>query len=287
MKMWMINHISDIIHSNVYTLSCSLLIETPFQSGMSLEQFILPDFARYNCEYIYSLLNNIIISLSLFHNNSIVHGNIKPSNIFINNNNESVSFIDHSQQLLLSNDSIYSSFDNVYYQSPEIIQNKYYGISTDIWSLGCVLHFLFYRTTPLISSNYKNNFKKIRRYNNAIINSPYPAELNILIQNMIKINPNDRYKCNTIIDILNNPKFLKSYRKTSKASKTNQITSINLQNPSIVSCITHSRPYRNHHLVKDLQNCIYCLNIKLLSYNLKYYSNVLQLSLSSISFSSL
>lgn len=269
---------TNVVHSDIYVLSYSLLIITPFQQGIALEDLVLPDFTRQNCNYILSLLNSIIKSLSIFHNNSIIHSNIKPSNIFVNDN-ESVCYIDSSQHLL---SNINLSFENVYYKSPEIIQNKYYDNSTDIWSLGCVLYNLFYRNTPICSINYKNNFRKIRRNISNNINSSYPIELNILIQNMIQINPSNRYKCKTIIDIINNPNFFKTNKKSIIIPKTSDITSINLQNPNLISCITHSRPYRSHSVIKDLENCIYCNYFKLLSYNLQHYSNIIELSLSSI-----
>jgi len=48
------------------------------------------------------------------------------------------------------------------YISPEVILNKLYGLSTDLWSLGCILYALLTGTPPFECPTVQDTLLKIK-----------------------------------------------------------------------------------------------------------------------------
>ncbi|EFC44704.1 predicted protein, partial [Naegleria gruberi] len=90
-----------------------------------------------------SYMIQIAEGVKYLHSEGFVHLDLKPSNIFVTNDEKNNGSI-HTDQLLVpqSFSSEQTLLGTVKYCSPEMMSQEPYGYSTDMWSLGCVFYEL-------------------------------------------------------------------------------------------------------------------------------------------------
>ena len=118
----------------------------------------------------------MVISLKSLNEHNIEVNNFIPSNIFVDkNNNFKIGGIGKVLDIIRA-DKISDS--NWIYQSPEILKEEKYDISSIIWSLGCILYEIAFKKKAFDS---KENILNIK------YDIPEEAEndLNILLKNLI------------------------------------------------------------------------------------------------------
>lgn len=89
----------------------------------------------------------IALGLHALHTMGIIHRNIKPENILYDPDTDTVriSNLDvaylHTGNAPLERGCLYTteSFGSKSYRAPEIINEKWYGVGVDWWSLGCTM----------------------------------------------------------------------------------------------------------------------------------------------------
>ena len=138
------------------------------------------------------------LALSYIHSKKIIHGDIKPSNIFLTKNNS----------IKLGDFGIFKKIFNLDYNNlyiaPEIIEKKEYSYEIDIWSLGVVFCHLMALEFPFEGKNkeeiYENILKgnknqkivnKDNKYNEKILKN-YSEEFLNLIDEMMSLDPLQR-----------------------------------------------------------------------------------------------
>lgn len=91
----------------------------------------------------YKYLNEICESLKLIHESGNVHSDLKPSNIFLTDENE-VIVSDYLNNLLYKEreDEKVGKKEDIYYTSREELLGKEISKESDIWSFGCVFYYL-------------------------------------------------------------------------------------------------------------------------------------------------
>lgn len=79
----------------------------------------------------------------------IMHRDMKLSNILLTETNQ-MKIIDFGLAVQLSDltEERETLCGTPNYISPEVIQNKPYGLSTDLWSLGCIMYALMTGKPP-------------------------------------------------------------------------------------------------------------------------------------------
>ena len=96
------------------------------------------------------IIKDIIIQichgLKDIHNAKIIHRDLSPDNIFINENNK-IKIGDFGVAAIIndsdSNDSNNEQIGKMYYMAPEVIKGKPYNTKIDIYALGCIIYELF------------------------------------------------------------------------------------------------------------------------------------------------
>ena len=123
-----INNIYEIGEINsFYVILCEYIV------GKSLKQFIETNSCS---KKFYHIFKQIINGLEFLHNNKILHADIKPSNIIINNNLD-VKLIDFDSSIKMKNNKkkINLIIGTKPFIAPEIINKKTYYYKSDLWSL--------------------------------------------------------------------------------------------------------------------------------------------------------
>lgn len=107
----------------------------------------------YKHKYTRDIFIQILRKVAILHKHNIVHFDIKPPNICIDDNNK-ISIIDFSHSILTLDYEIHvhTCCGTYTYMPPEVFRKKTYKLTSaiDIWSIGCVLYELITKKCCLI-----------------------------------------------------------------------------------------------------------------------------------------
>lgn len=134
-----------------------------------------------------------------FHKNNFIIGNLKPSNILFDDDGN--IYLSDFCQYMLYNDIKQIPFYKMRYSSPEMIFGKEFDISTDIWSLGLVLYFI-YSTNHICLISKRNIIGVIRQI--VILSKTYnypniSNTMKMFFISLFRFNPLERCDINQII----------------------------------------------------------------------------------------
>lgn len=141
-----INCKNIIKHYESFIKNNTLYIVTEYGGNSDLKEFIREH--KYNSELIEEkIIENIIIQicsgLKEIHKNNIIHRDINPSNIFIDNNKVKIGGFGVCKVLEGNEQFADDLLGTYYYMAPEIVKNEKYNCKVDIYSLGCIIYELF------------------------------------------------------------------------------------------------------------------------------------------------
>lgn len=110
---------------------------------------ILQDDKRLPMDVVRKIAKQLVQALHYLHSNRIIHRDIKPQNILIGHNGV-VKLADFGFARSMSyNTMVLTSVKGTpLYMAPELVQEKPYDHSADLWSLGCILYELYYGKPP-------------------------------------------------------------------------------------------------------------------------------------------
>lgn len=160
---------------------------------------------KFKENMIWSYFIQSSLGIQYLHNNNIIHRDVKSANIFLTRNDQILLGDFGISKVLLNNNQLTSTcIGTPYYMTPEMIQNKQYDKTVDVWGLGC---FLF----ELISFRPPFSGYSLRSLNDNITTNTYNFNLNIynniytidLLNFPKKILVNDVKKRMKISDLIN------------------------------------------------------------------------------------
>lgn len=139
---------------------------------------------------IYVTLMSLCECIEVFHRKGLIIGDLKPSNIFINENGKCI-LTDYFSNLLTRNREVVEK-EKLSYFTPEMILNEGISTKTDMWNLGCIIYYLMTgrkvfdgETTTEIKENILNcEYKKL--------GFDYVRGYTQLIENLLRKDPNER-----------------------------------------------------------------------------------------------
>jgi serine/threonine-protein kinase PRP4 len=85
----------------------------------------------------------LLIALKHLKNNGVLHADIKPDNILVNETRTVVKLCDFGSAMLVKDNEATPYLVSRFYRAPEVILGVPYDYSLDMWSIGCVIFELF------------------------------------------------------------------------------------------------------------------------------------------------
>ncbi len=181
--------------------------------GKNLKEYIksvTDPITKY--KHLLLIMKDLVKALNYLHNHGIIHNDVKPDNIMIDNNltpilvDFGVSCINSITKCSIGNTESMCckniSGPNILV-SPETLQNKAYFAQSDIWSLGITFYIVStdgdypfdYDNIKSLFDNIKNKEpQKLKTSNNT---------LNNIVNKCLDKNPVTRIRLNDISNILN------------------------------------------------------------------------------------
>lgn len=164
--------LKNLDHQNIITLkdvviepvvgTCSLIFKyIPHKEATKLfESFSIEDICLYS--------KQMLEALSYAHSRGIMHRDIKPHNMIIDDKNKKLKIIDWGLAEFYHIGQSYSvRVASRYYKSPELlVEYPYYDYSLDLWSFGCVLAEMIFKKKPMFKGD--DNFTQLKKIVNLL-----------------------------------------------------------------------------------------------------------------------
>ncbi|KOS20755.1 G2-specific protein kinase nim-1 [Escovopsis weberi] len=123
---------------------------------------------------------------------TILHRDLKPENVFLGEDN-SVKLGDFGLSKMIKSQDFASTYVGTpFYMSPEICAAEKYTLKSDIWSLGCIIYELCAREPPFNAKTHFQLSQRIKEGKVAPLPEMYSPELNQVIRDCLKVNPDRR-----------------------------------------------------------------------------------------------
>lgn len=106
---------------------------------------------KYDKSQVIKIYQSILESLKMLNDINITNGNLKPSNIILHPDG-SITITDYCLNTI---SQPFRDRKNCTYYSPEILSNSEITYKSDIWSFGCIIHYLiiYPHVSPFTNEN--------------------------------------------------------------------------------------------------------------------------------------
>ncbi|CAD8062004.1 unnamed protein product [Paramecium sonneborni] len=171
---------------------------------------------QFSENQILDWFTQICLAVKYIHDHNILHQDLKSHKFYVTKNNciklghfQTAKVLSHSQEKI--NDFV----GTPYYIPPEMIEQKPYSLSADIWTLGIVFYELCMLQTPFQADSLHFLLLKICKgvFNN--ISPNYSTDLNNIIKQLLKCNPDQRPTINQILKFPLISKRVKEFKRSS------------------------------------------------------------------------
>ena len=138
----------------------------------------------------------LLQTLYRMHHLKIMHRDLKTSNVLVLGDQLWVCDFGLSRQFCNEcgedgSEYVFTSW----YRAPEVFRKEGYTEKADMWSLGCLLHKIVHGDVP------GTDLDEIVRYVPSLSST---GEMNVLIKNLLRMNPVERWSAETALAFLNN-----------------------------------------------------------------------------------
>lgn len=167
------------------------------------------------------IMKQVLSAICYSHQNNIVHRDLKPENILLDENTKDmyIKIIDWGCAVSFSKDKKMSEADGTaYYIAPEVLK-ECYDEKCDVWSCGVILYIMLCGYPPFNGATDDEIFQRVRE---GVYDFPceewdhISKDAKELVQNMLKINPKERYSA---AQCLTHPWFSKFKDKKNGSNK--------------------------------------------------------------------
>jgi len=214
---------ASLNHSNIVTIyevgeyQARPFIAMEYIEGHSLQKLINGE--TLSTQKTIDIIIQICKGLSEAHRGGLIHHDIKPGNIFINNSGQ-VKILDFGLAQIEGGVKLTGStshFGTVSYMSPEQAKGDKIDSRSDIFSTGVILYRLLTGHLPFIA-NYEAAILYAIVYQDPPPITDLSPELQKIVNTALEKNPQNRYQ--SIEEMLSDLTMLDSEKQTSKLSET-------------------------------------------------------------------
>ena len=235
-------HINIIRLLDVFESKDFMYIIQEFVEGGDLFTHLEKWKFRVSEERAAKVVKSIASAVMYLHSFGIVHRDLKPENILMTslNDDADIKVVDFGLSKIIGpSEKCIEPFGTLSYVAPEVLQQKYYGKTVDIWSLGVITYLMLAGYLPFDDEKEK----EIARFN--LKGKQYLSLLTFLHHHGMKLqqkqltslNVNDNLGClfkdpdkrMTLKEILAHP-FLNEKKLFKKKSEFSKFASLNQDN---------------------------------------------------------
>ena len=189
-------------------------IKMEYCNFSNLSNFINSNKNKPNClineDILYKIIYNICLGLKEIHSKDIIHRDLNPSNIFMNDDyNIKIGDFGYSKHCKNTK----SNVGTLYYKSPELIKGEQYNNKVDIWALGCIIYELFTLKKCFDCEYDFGLYNNILNNYHGLIDRKYNIKWQNLIDSLLDKNYEKRPDINEICDLLKNLKSIQIFVK--------------------------------------------------------------------------
>lgn len=177
-------------------------------------------------ELILKYVGDMALGIKYLHDNNIIHRDIKPDNVMINEMNTAI-LIDFGISVKDKNRIEDSTVGSPYFMAPELVHDGVVSKKSDIWAYGIICYLLCYKRYPFASKDY---FGLLKEINNFTLESQTEHNtIHTIIEGSLKYDVNERLTINDVLAILGlEDVFNKSKRSSSDFSSLSSSRNIEL-----------------------------------------------------------
>lgn len=187
------NHPNIVKIYETCTIGGLFIIEMELVDGHSLADILdgVSPQKPLSFEQILHWTQQLLRGLVVIHRESVVHGDIKPQNILVNNN-EQAKLVDFGTSHRLADVWVWTKGRGTeLYWAPEVAFDEKRSLISDIYSLGVVLYEMITGTHPYRSPYVLLTKQKIQKPRE--INPDVPPLLEQIVERAMAHEPNERY----------------------------------------------------------------------------------------------
>ena len=209
--------VSELAHPNITNFISFKIINDrayiimDYIDGVTLQNKI-NEFKKEKKNFSEMDILNYIIEISegikFINDTGIVHRLLKPKKIFLTKDNH-IKLSDFGFASILEEQYKSDKIDkeNIIYYSPELLNEEISDFTSDAWNIGIILYELTQLKHPFDDNNIDKIMENISngKYH-SLTNNNYSNDLLQLIENLLIVNPEERYE---IMDIINECELIK------------------------------------------------------------------------------
>lgn len=155
----------------------------------------------------YAITQGILNAVSFIHVNKVIHADIKPENILLNEKDGTLALCDFNLSFVFveTNDTQDYTVCSPYYEPPEIINEEPYNLKIDDWSVGVVLYELFTGESIYKNSNIqKSGMFVVNFLTENVDNLDTDVKVREAIKGLLTIDQKERWTCSKVLNELFN-----------------------------------------------------------------------------------
>uniref|UniRef100_A0A6N2LZU9 mitogen-activated protein kinase kinase kinase n=1 Tax=Salix viminalis TaxID=40686 RepID=A0A6N2LZU9_SALVM len=160
-------------------------------------------YQRYNLRdsQVSSYTRQILHGLKYLHDQKVVHRDIKCANLLVDANG-SVKLADFGLAKATKLNDVKSCKGTAFWMAPEVVNNKNqgYGLSADIWSLGCTVLEMLTRQIPYSELEFMEALFRIGKGVPPHVPDSLSNDARDFILQCLQVNPNDRPTAAVLLD---------------------------------------------------------------------------------------
>ena len=170
-----------------------------------------------NEDILYKIIYNICLGLNEIHSKNIIHRDLNPNNIFINEEYD-IKIGDFGISKLCK--TTHTNVGTPYYKAPELIKGIEYDNKVDIWALGCIIYELFTLKKCFDSESDWGLMDNILNNYHGKIDKKYNIKWQELIDSLLAKNNMERPKIDEVCGLVKNMKHMQIFVKIITPKKT-------------------------------------------------------------------